>query len=74
MPVSGIKSLIIDKPNLCLFINGEYFNLDNDTYEFAILLASGFPLTTNKVKSFMDCLKNTQLLTSILNMVFWYIE
>ena len=72
--VSGIKMLIIDKPQQTLFISGESFQLDDKSIEFANIIAKGKTLTTNQAKSFTDCLKNRQLLTSVLNKGFWYIE
>jgi 50S ribosomal protein L16 3-hydroxylase len=77
LPVSGIKALVINENGTqaaSLFINGECFFLDNDSLEFAHLLAKGNTLTTEKAKSFTFCLKNHQLLTNVLNKGFWYIE
>ncbi|WP_286235639.1 cupin domain-containing protein [Thalassotalea sediminis] len=73
-PVSGIKALIIDEPSPCLYINGDAFTLCEETKPLAKLLASSDPLTTKTLKSFTDCLKNTQLLTNVLNKGYWFIE
>jgi len=73
-PVSGIKSLVCYFPDKNLFINGEKFQLTDETKELGIILAGSEKLTTNRAKSFMSCLKNNQLLTSVLNKGFWYIE
>ncbi|MCO4800082.1 MAG: hypothetical protein KC484_12760, partial [Colwelliaceae bacterium] len=73
-PVSGIKSLVCYTPDTNLYINGEKFQLVDETKELGEILAGSKPLTTDKAKSFMDCLKNNQLLTSVLNKGFWYIE
>lgn len=73
-PVAGIKALVCHTPTANLFINGEIFQLSEETQELANLLAGSAPLTTAKAKSFSDCLKNTQLLTSVLNKGYWYIE
>jgi len=72
--VSGIKALIIEKPSPTLFISGEAFKLDENAIEFGKAIAKGKTMTTNKAKSFTDCLKNRQLLTNVLNKGFWYIE
>ena len=49
-------------------------NVREQVLPLAELLAEQSPLTTNQVKSFNSCLKNTQLLTSVLNKGYWYIE
>tara|TARA_R110000744_G_scaffold262275_1_gene376824 strand:+ start:1375 stop:2529 length:1155 start_codon:yes stop_codon:yes gene_type:complete len=74
MPVSGLKAAIINDNQTTLYINGESFALDNNTLELAQHLAQQKPLTTKKLKSFTHCLKNTQLLTNVLNKGYWYIE
>ena len=74
MPVSGLKAAIIDESKTTLFLNGDSFPIDEQTLSLAQLLAGQTPLTTNQVKSFNTCLKNTQLLTSVLNKGYWYIE
>ena len=74
MPVSGLKAAIIDDNQTTLFINGESFSLDEQTLKLAEHLALQTPLTTKKLKTFMTSLKNTQLLTSVLNKGYWYIE
>ena len=74
MPVSGLKAAIIDESKTTLFLNGDSFPIDEQTFSLAQLLAGQTPLTTNQVKSFNTCLKNTQLLTSVLNKGYWYIE
>ncbi len=74
MPVSGLKAAIIDESKTTLFLNGDIFHIDEQTLSLAKLLAGQTPLTTNQVKSFNTCLKNTQLLTSVLNKGYWYIE
>ena len=73
-PVLGIKSLLIEQPETGLCINGEYLAVDGDTREFAEHLAAKRPLTAAQVKSFLVCLKNSQMLTSVLNKGYWYIE
>jgi 50S ribosomal protein L16 3-hydroxylase len=77
-PVSGIKSNIINATaagtKAQLFINGESFELCQDTQALATHLTEGETLTTEKVNSLLFCLKNEQLLTNVLNMGFWYIE
>jgi len=77
VPVSGIKSLIIEnKPQEAsfLYINGESFLIDKETIELATYLTKSQTLTTEHVKSLITCLKNEQLLTNVLNMGFWYVE
>ena len=77
VPVSGIKSLIIeDKAQQAsfLYINGESFLIDKETIELATYLTKPQTLTTKQVKSLITCLKNEQLLTNVLNMGFWYVE
>ena len=73
-PVSGIKSLVCYTPETNLFINGDKFQLTDKTIELGNILAESLPMTTEKAKSFMSCLKNTQLLTNVLNKGYWYIE
>ena len=74
MPVSGIKSLIISTPSPCLYINGEAWQLEEKTLALATKLAQSLPLTTSEIKSFTSCLPNAQLLTSVLNKGYWFIE
>jgi len=74
MPVSGLKAAIINDTKATLFINGESFILEKQTLELAQYLAQQTPLTTGEIKTFSRCLKNTQLLTSVLNKGYWYIE
>ncbi|MGB1261313.1 MAG: JmjC domain-containing protein [Cognaticolwellia sp.] len=74
MPVSGLKAAIINDKQITLFINGDSFPIESQTLALAEQLAKQSPLTTDEVKSFNSCLKNTQLLTSILNKGYWYIE
>jgi len=74
VPVSGIKSLVCLTPDANLFINGDKFQLADSSIEFAKVLAGQRPLTTLDAKSFSSCLKNTQLLTNVLNKGYWYIE
>ncbi|WDD96673.1 cupin domain-containing protein [Thalassomonas actiniarum] len=73
-PVSGIKSLIISTPSPCLYINGEAWALEEKTFALATKLAQSLPLTTQEIKSFTSCLLNAQLLTSVLNKGYWFIE
>ncbi|MGL1958527.1 MAG: cupin domain-containing protein [Colwellia sp.] len=80
--VSGIKALVLNEStthnNLqrksALSINGEYFALDHDTQPLGQLLAQKKPLTKKVLKSFAGYLKNTQLLTSVVNKGLWFIE
>lgn len=72
--VSGIKALVCYTPDTNLFINGEKFQLVEETKELGRILAGEQSLTIEKAKSFLPCLKNIQLLTSVLNKGFWYIE
>ncbi|WDE02861.1 cupin domain-containing protein [Thalassomonas viridans] len=73
-PVSGIKSLIISSPCPYLYINGEAWALEEKTLGLATKLAQSLPLTTQEIKSFTSCLPNAQLLTSVLNKGYWFIE
>ena len=73
-PVSGIKSLVNYSPSIKLFINGDSFEIKQETKEFAELLAANEYLTTQKVKKFTCCSKNRRLLTCVLNKGYWYIE
>ena len=74
MPVSGLKAAITSEAEITLFLNGDSFPIDKQSLPLAELLAEQSPLTTNQVKSFNSCLKNTQLLTNVLNKGYWYIE
>ena len=73
-PVLGVKSLVSKQPKQRLYINGDSFDITKETQDFAKKLALKSPLTAKQVKSFTSCLKNRQLLTSILNKGYWYIE
>ena len=72
-PVLGIKSLISEH-NSDLYINGDRFAILPETEQLANLLAKTEPMTTESLKSFTDCLKNTHLLTNVLNSGYWYID
>ncbi len=74
LPVSGIKALVCQQPEHQLFINGESFQLTDETKELGKILAGSEPLTTSQAKSFIACLKNHQLLTTVLNKGYWYID
>ncbi|MBA6292790.1 cupin domain-containing protein [Colwellia sp. MB3u-70] len=74
MPVSGLKAAIINDVQLTLFLNGESFPLEKQTLALAQQLAQQKPLSTSKMKTLNTCLKNTQLLTNVLNKGYWYIE
>lgn len=74
IPVSGIKALLIESPNKCLYINGESIPLDEDNQALASVLAKSRSLTAIKLKGFTDSLKNKELLSKILNKGYWYIE
>ncbi|WP_448246232.1 JmjC domain-containing protein [Thalassotalea agariperforans] len=73
VPTNGVKSLY-NEVNNTLYVNGECFSLTDINQEFAIALAKSEPLTIKQIKSFKLCLKNKQLLTSLLNNGCWYIE
>ncbi|MGJ8693192.1 MAG: JmjC domain-containing protein [Thalassotalea sp.] len=72
-PVLGIKA-IYDIENETLYINGEDFKMSAEQQSFALAIACGEPLTENTLKGFDFCLKNKQLLTSLLNKGYWYVE
>jgi len=81
VPVSGIKSLIVpiqqsvEQENTSfLYMNGESFFIDKETIELATYLTRPNTLTTEQLKSLISNLKSEQLLTSVLNMGFWYVE
>jgi len=74
VPVSGIKATVTSAPNHCLYINGEAFPLTAETEKLGHILAKQAPLTTETAKSFIDCLNNRQLLTTVLNKGYWYID
>jgi 50S ribosomal protein L16 3-hydroxylase len=81
VPVSGIKSLIVPiqqsvehENTSFLYMNGESFFIDKETIELATYLTRPNTLTTEKLKSLISNLKSEQLLTSVLNMGFWYVE
>jgi len=72
-PVLGIKALIIDSTNY-LYINGIEFSFDLTTQVLARKLAlnAAFPVT--EIADYLDCLKNQQLLTTVMNKGFWYLD
>lgn len=72
-PVLGIKAVICPTNN-SLYINGDRLSITDETRDLASLLAKNDALTANSLKSFTYCLKNTQLLTSVLNMGYWYVD
>lgn len=72
-PVLGIKA-IINEQNGDLYINGDRVAITDETRHLATLLAKNSALTTNSLKSFTNCLNNVQMLTSVLNMGYWYID
>lgn len=72
-PVPGIKS-IFNNVNNTLYVNAEYYALAEEQLDLANALAKGEPLTSENLKSFNFCLKNVQLLTSLLNHGYWYFE
>lgn len=72
-PVLGVKSLI-NEQNKSLYINGDRVSLSDETIELGVLLAKNQPLTSDNLKSFTDCLKNIQMLTTVLNMGYWYVD
>jgi len=74
VPVAGIKALVCMEGGANLFINGEKFQLTEKTLELGNILAGRAPLTMLNANSFISCLKNNQLLTSVLNKGYWYIE
>ena len=74
MPVSGLKVALINDKQTTLFINGESFLLDSETLALGEQLAQQQPLSTQAIKKLAFCLKNTQLLTSVLNKGYWYID
>ena len=74
MPVSGLKVALINDKQTTLFINGESFLLDSETLALGEQLAQQQPLSTQAIKKLAVCLKNTQLLTSVLNKGYWYID
>lgn len=73
-PVLGIKSLLIEDDNQHLYVCGEVFIFAESSMELARKLANKETLTTSYLKSSVTCLKNTQLLTSLLNTGFWYMN
>ncbi|OUS25497.1 hypothetical protein A9Q98_12210 [Thalassotalea sp. 42_200_T64] len=74
-PVLGLKCILINQPeNMKLFINGESFPIDNDMLEFTRMLAAKRGLTSDNIKSSLLCLKNAQLLTTVINKGLWTFE
>ena len=82
-PLLGLKCILTSAEqnhsdnisnNSKLFVNGESFIIDNTTIELANLLASKQPLTIVDLKSSLNCLKNNQLLTSVINKGLWTFE
>ena len=73
--VLGLKCVIINKPNFnYLYANGEAFEIFEETQQLAEMLANKEPLTFDDIKSSMNCLKNQQLLTSVINKGLWTFE
>ena len=73
-PVLGIKCLIVEGDNEHLYVCGEAFNVEVESVELAQKLARKESLTTSQIKSSFNSLKNIQLLTSLLNKGYWYMN
>lgn len=83
-PVLGLKVILISPSQInnlhdrndktSLFINGERFIIESDTIGLAQLLAKRITLTHANLKSSLHCLKNKQLLTSVINKGYWCFE
>lgn len=74
MPVSGIKSAIINDTQVTLFINGDNFYINEKSLSMAQQLAQQTPITTSEMKKLNTCTQSTQLLLKLLNKGYWYIE
>jgi 50S ribosomal protein L16 3-hydroxylase len=72
-PVLGIKILRTEAPEQ-LFINGMVIDIDEETRYLANILAVNENVTMASIKSSLGSLKNQVLLTTVLNMGFWYLE
>ncbi|WP_371185211.1 JmjC domain-containing protein [Thalassotalea maritima] len=73
--VLGSKALIINQDTFKrLYINGESFELYDETIELAEKLAQTAPLNAENLESSLDSLKNQQLLTSVINKGLWSFE
>lgn len=72
-PVLGLKT-VYNIENNRFYINGEGYDISAEQNQFASLLAKNSPLTIKTLKSLDFCLKNKQLLTSLLNQGYWYAE
>ncbi|TRX56916.1 cupin domain-containing protein [Thalassomonas sp. M1454] len=82
-PVLGLKCILhssqhnsdsLDNKNNRLFVNGEVFEVANESILFAKLLASKQTLSINELKTHLNCLKNQQLLTNVINKGLWSFE
>ena len=74
-PVLGLKCILVNNKDFSsLYINGEQFPLSPETLELAELLASKAELTITNLKSSFQCLKNNQLLTTVINKGLWCFE
>jgi len=72
-PVLGIKALY-NCDNASLFVNGNKFVLGDDAIELAKMIARGAPLTAMELESSITSLNNVNLLTTLINMGYWYID
>lgn len=72
--VLGLKVLIIENLPDCIFVNGETIPTHHYNEELVALLLNQPTLTIKSIKSFLSCLKNRQLLTSVINNGLWYLE
>ncbi|GLX81813.1 cupin domain-containing protein [Thalassotalea eurytherma] len=72
-PVLGIKALY-NCDNASLFVNGNKFVLGGDCVDLAKKIAQGHPLTAFDLESSLDSLNNVNLLTTLINMGYWYID
>jgi 50S ribosomal protein L16 3-hydroxylase len=72
-PVLGIKAVLTEQSEH-LFINGDKFELSEDSIEFGQLLAINKTISLDSIKTLFANLKNKQLLTSVLNKGYWYLD
>lgn len=73
VPVLGLKALY-NCDNASLFVNGNKFILGDDSIDLAKKIAKGLPLTAEYLKSSVASLNNINLLTTLINMGYWYID
>lgn len=73
--VNGIETSIFNKETLVrFFCCGQEFSCEPHQIDFIRLLHTQPTVTSQQLKSSLKCLENIQLVTTLINQGFWYID